>query len=348
MSEGLKDSTRRGFTAGGALAFLASVLALVLLSQTPGPSVIIYVGVLVLGGGLASILLWRGGPVRPAVVLGIAATGHAIALFGNTVFEDDYFRFIWDGWQILQTGTPYGLPPADFIDDPNIPAAMQGILEWINYPEYPTIYGPALQIVFAVTTFFAGADELGLRIVFAGVSLATTGLLLRRFEADRVALFAWNPLVVAEATLHLHPDMFVGFALVAAVLAGHRHPILAGAFLAIAASVKLVALAAWPILLRLKPSALITAIAVMALLYGAFAIQGWALASIQRKPSPRSGTSIPSSTNCSIYCSARSGDGSRRFSLLAQSWFGCMPARAISIRCHWPRSSGSSCCSHRR
>ena len=261
-------------TIGGALMFLVSVLALVVLSRTAAPPVTVYVAVLVIGGGLASVLLWRGSAIRPATVLVVAGIANAIALFGYTVFEDDFYRFIWDGWRLLETGTPYGVPPADFIGNPNIPEDLRGVLEWINYPQYPTIYGPVLQIVFAITAFFAGADELGLRIVFALASLLTTTLLLRNHEAHRVALFAWNPVVVAETTLHLHPDIFLGLALVAAMLAGRRHPIVAGAFFAVAASVKLVALAAWPLLIRLRPTAMITAFAVMALLYGAFAFQG--------------------------------------------------------------------------
>ncbi|MDC0887106.1 hypothetical protein OAS19_04875 [Altererythrobacter sp.] len=139
MADGLEVSARSRRTLGGALVFLANVLTLVLLSRRPAPPVLIYAGVLTLGGGLVSVLLWRGAPIRADVVLAVAAIGHAIALFGYAVFEDDYYRFIWDGWRLLETGTPYGSPPEDFIDYPDVPAAMQDVLEWINYPQYPTI-----------------------------------------------------------------------------------------------------------------------------------------------------------------------------------------------------------------
>ncbi len=264
----------RFLTIGGASAFLASVLALVLLSRTPAPPIAIYASVLVVGGGMVSALLWRGATISAPVVLAIAGAAHTCALFGYTVFEDDFYRFIWDGWRLLETGTPYGAAPLEFQDDPNVPEEMRSILEWVNYPQFPTIYGPVLQAVFAVTVFLAGADEQGLRIVFAAASLLTTALLLRRFTGKQVALFAWNPLVVAETTLHLHPDIFLGLALVAAILSGARHPIIAGAFFAIAACIKLVALAAWPMLLRLRPSAMTAALVVMTMLYGVFAIQG--------------------------------------------------------------------------
>ncbi|WP_432199686.1 glycosyltransferase [Erythrobacter sp. W53] len=259
---------------GGALVFLATVVTLVLLSRSPGTSVLPYVASLVVGGALTSYLLWRPAKISGLAVLAVAAIGHGIALYGHTVFEDDFYRFIWDGWRLLETGTPYGIPPEDFIDNPAVPPAMRDILEWINYPYYPTIYGPVLQVIFAITTFFAGANELGLRFVFAAAALGLTALLLRKYSGDKVALFAWNPLVVAESTLHLHPDIFLGFALLATVVAGRKHPIIAGTMLGIAACVKLVALAAWPLLLRLKPSAMIAAVATTAGLYGVFAVQG--------------------------------------------------------------------------
>ncbi len=261
-------------SAGGAFVFLATVSALVLMSRTPGYPVLPYVAALVFGGALTSLLLWRPAKLTGFAIIAVAAIGHGIALFGHTVFEDDFYRFIWDGWRLLETGTPYGIPPEDFVNNPSVPPAMRDILEWINYPYYPTIYGPALQVIFAITTFFAGADELGLRAVFAIAALVLTALLLRKYSADRVAMFAWNPLVVVESTLHLHPDIFLGFAVLAAVLAGKKHPVMAGVMLGLAACVKLVALAAWPLLLRLKPTALIAAIAVVAALYGVFAIQG--------------------------------------------------------------------------
>ncbi len=274
MPEDHTQTAPRSRTVGGALVFLATCLGVVMLSHEPEVSVLHYVATVSAGTALASALLWRSARIAPLLVLAIALIGHGIALFGSTVFEDDYYRFIWDGWRLLEAGTPYGIPPQDFVNDPSVPAAMQGVLEWVNYPHLPTIYGPVLQMIFAATTFFSGTDELGLRLVFAAASLLTSALLLRKYSADRVVLFAWNPLVVVETTVHLHADIFVGLALFAAVLAGRRHPVLAGCLLGIAAGVKLVALAAWPILLRLRPVALISAIATLAILYGIFAVQG--------------------------------------------------------------------------
>lgn len=264
----------RGRTACGAIAFLASITVLVLLSRQIAPSALAYVAALAIGSAMVSALLWRPVRLTAGMVLLVAALGHGIALFGETIFEDDFYRFIWDGWRVLETGTPYGVPPEDFRGNPAVPASMQAVLDWVNHPFYPTIYGPVLQVLFAVTTFFAGADEFGLRILFASASLLLTALIMRRHSPGRAALFAWNPLVVAESTLHLHPDIVLALALFAAIVAGRRHPVLAGALFGMAAGVKVVALAAWPMLLRLRPAALAAALGTLAVLYGVFAVQG--------------------------------------------------------------------------
>ncbi len=257
-----------------ALVFLASISALVALSQQIAPPVTIYVAALAGGSALVSLLLWHPQQISARTVLIVAAIGHGIALFGHAVFEDDFYRFLWDGWRVLESGTPYGIPPEDFIDDPSVPPAMRDVLEYVNYPYYPTIYGPVLQVLFAITSFFAGPDELGLRVLFALGSLALTALVLRRHEGGVAALFAWNPVVVAESTLHLHPDILLALALFAGLVAGRRHPVIAGVFIGMAAGVKIVALAAWPILLRLAPRALVAALATIAALYAVFAVQG--------------------------------------------------------------------------
>ncbi len=257
-----------------ATIFLATISALVILSGQIAPEVTQYVAVLALGSALVSILLWRGIEISGRSVMLVAVIGHGIALWGNAVYEDDYYRFIWDGWRVLEDGTPYGVPPEDYVDDPAVPQTMQNILEWINYPYFPTIYGPVLQVLFAITFLFSGSDEFGLKILFAGAVLLLSALLLHRHPPGHAALFAWNPVVIAESTLHLHPDIILALVLFSGILAGRRHPVIAGIFIGMAVGVKVVALAAWPLLLRLAPSALFSALLTLILFYGYFAIQG--------------------------------------------------------------------------
>jgi hypothetical protein len=151
-----------------------------------------------------------------------------LTLLGLPAFEDDYFRFIWDGWRTLQVGTPYGVAPEIYFGDGSVPSALRAVLDGVNYPEHPTIYGPFLQLVFAGVFALFGTNLIGLQLLFAAANLLLIALLLRRQDPGKVALYAWNPLVIAETSLHLHPDGLLAAALFAALLAGRARPVMMG------------------------------------------------------------------------------------------------------------------------
>jgi hypothetical protein len=253
---------------------LAGLAGLVFLSRQSEPDILAYVLLLSASSALVTVLLWRQNSLSSSVVLVGAVLAHLVTFAGTPAFEDDWFRFIWDGWRTLKEGTPYGIAPDAFFDDNGVPSELWPILDGINNPEYPTIYGPALQYAFAGVFILFGTSPLGIQLLFAVANLALIALLLRRYKAGNVALYAWNPLVIVETSLHLHPDGLLGLALVAAILAGRGRPVLAGLLFGAAAGVKLVALAAWPMLLRWRPAALIAAVLTLALLYLLFLVQG--------------------------------------------------------------------------
>lgn len=255
-------------------AMLLGVGGLVLLSRQSEPSALAYVLLLAATGAATTALLWNQNVASARLIIAGAAIAHAITLAGAPAFEDDYFRFIWDGWRTLQGGTPYGVPPENFFADDAVPPPLEAVLNGVNNPEYPTIYGPVLQIAFAAVFAAFGTDMLGLQFLFAATNLLLIALLLRSHAPGRVALYAWNPLVLVETSLHLHPDGLLAAALFAALLAGRARPVAAGLLFGVAAGVKLVALAAWPLLLRLRPAALVAASASLAVLYLFFLVQG--------------------------------------------------------------------------
>ncbi len=253
---------------------LAGMTGLVLLARQNEPNILIYVLLLSGLAALMTALLWRATITNARLIFIGALLAHIITLAGMPAFEDDYFRFIWDGWRTLHYGTPYGVAPERFFADGSVPVHLRSVLDGINYPEYPTIYGPVLQIAFAAVFALFGANPIGLQLLFAFANLMLIALLLRRYDPGRVALYAWNPLVIAETSLHLHPDGLLAAALFAALIAGRARPFLAGLLLGMAAGVKLVALAAWPLLLRMRPMALFAAVFTLGTLYLLFFAQG--------------------------------------------------------------------------
>lgn len=258
---------------GAWVAAMASLAIASIISTDHSPAILPYVISIAGGSAFVSLLLWRADKAGGFWVLAGALLLHLVALLGIPAFEDDYYRFIWDGWQIATFGTSYGTPPEAFFADTQVPIALRAILDGVNNPDVPTIYGPALELLFAGVFALAGTEILGLRLAFVLANLALIALMLRRYPAERVALYAWNPLVVSEVALHVHPDGVMALALFAGVLLLRVRPILAGVLFAIAAGVKLVALAAWPLLLRTRPVATLSATATLAGLYAIFLMQ---------------------------------------------------------------------------
>ena len=258
-------------------AWLAAMVALAVasgLSRGNDPAILPYVIAIAAGCAIVSSLLWRADKVSASLVLLGALLLHLVAICGVPAFEDDYYRFIWDGWQIAAFGTPYGTPPEVFFGDARVPPALHEILDGVNNPEVPTIYGPALELLFAGIYTVFGTETWGLRLAFTAANLALIALMLRRYPAARVALYAWNPLAVSEVALHIHPDGVMVLALFAGISFLRARPALAGVLFALAAGVKLVALAAWPMLLRTRPVATLSATVTLAALYALFLLQG--------------------------------------------------------------------------
>jgi len=244
------------------------------LSLKQSPSVLLYVCILIFGSALQLVSLKYSPDLPWKLVLGVSVLAHLLALAGTPAFEDDHYRFAWDGWRTLQAGTPYGVPPESFFSADDIPPSYAVILNGINYPQYPTIYGPFLQLVFALGILLAPADPLGIRIVFAVLNLGIVALLLRKQPPRDCALYAWNPVAVSEVALHGHPDSILSLFILASLMFAHRYPVLAGICLGLAACTKIIALAAWPLLLRFGWKSLAAALLTASLLYTAFFAQG--------------------------------------------------------------------------
>lgn len=213
-------------------------------------------------------------PVGRLIVWAVAF--RVCGLFGVPLFEDDYFRYLWDGYRFAETGTPYGWAPAASFADDNVPAAFQRVLDQVNYPDVPTIYGPTTQIVFLLGYLVAPASLWPIQVVLLGVDILLVRLLATVAAPRFVLLYAWCPLVIKEVAFTAHPDGLGAFLLVAAILLRHReHTRAAAVCLALAVGGKVFALLLVPfVLARTDPKAWIAFASTLALLYLPFVIQG--------------------------------------------------------------------------
>jgi len=159
--------------------------------------------------------------------------------------EDDYFRFLWDGYRFAETGDPYQDIPADFFDDSEVSEPMSEIVYDINYPHLPTIYGPVMEVVFLASYKIAPGNLIVLKIffvLFEGFFL----LLLSRFLNSRWFLFAaWCPLLVLENSFQAHPDLIgISFMTWAFLASKKGQPWIAMLALGLASSAKIFAIPA--------------------------------------------------------------------------------------------------------
>ena len=205
-----------------------------------------------------------------------AATFRVCGLIGGPFFEDDFYRYLWDGFRFATTGSPYGAAPEEFFVDPSVPAAFQGVLDRINNPDLPTIYAPLTEVLFLVGYWLNPGSILALQSILVVLDLITIGLLLRLAPARGVMLYAWCPLIVKEIAFTAHPDgLGVSLLLAAIVLARGRRWHSAAVCLGLAVASKVFALVLAPlVLVNARARYWIVACTTTAVMYAPFVIGG--------------------------------------------------------------------------
>jgi hypothetical protein len=138
--------------------------------------------------------------------------------------------------------SPYTHVPAEH---PHDPAVERSNRVWDHTP---SVYGPAFAAVSAVGMRAAASSPLRMRLFFQGLAalavLAVLAVLHRRgAPPGALALVGLNPLTVASIVNNGHNDLFVGLAVLGAVLlARDRHGAATGAVSGLACLVKISAL----------------------------------------------------------------------------------------------------------
>jgi hypothetical protein len=249
-----------GRTAALALASAAGVLLLVW-GSAPGTSAALQLHAVLASSALGALaLLWvaadrRFADVGVGAAMVIALGLRLIAAQASPLLEDDYFRYLWDGWRTATTLDPYRLPPSAWFGDASLPQQWQDVLGGINHPDVPTIYGPVLQGVFALAHAMAPARVGAIQGLLLAADIAVFWLLHREGVPRRWLLaYAIHPLVLREAIASAHPDGLLALCLLLACVAWRRAQAgRAGVWLGVALGVKVAAFVVLPLLL-LRPA----------------------------------------------------------------------------------------------
>jgi hypothetical protein len=217
-------------------------------------------------------------PGRTAIVFGFTAAclARVVGIAATPVYEDDWARYLWDGWRTIREGTPYGIAPAEFLERADVPSSWMAILQTVNHPDVPTIYGPTLQGVFALASAVAPADLIVLKVVLVIFDLVIWGLLWRLGGSEAGLRYALCPLVIFEVSFNAHADVVgVAFMVLAFCLLSQSRSIVSGIAFGLAIAAKPLAIALAPIFVQRRAfAAVIAAVIAIGVIYAPFVLRG--------------------------------------------------------------------------
>jgi hypothetical protein len=203
-------------------------------------------------------------PATPWIVASALAF-RVCGLWALPTLEDDYQRYLWDGWRTIQDGSPYGHAPAEFFRvTEKRPPGIETALDELNNPDLKTVYAPVTQLLFAAAATVAPGSLFTLKLFLLLSDLGILFLLLL-IGGRRVAWFyGWCPLAVMETAFHAHPEAWALLWLLGAWLFASRgRYFVAGALAGVAVCAKLFALLAVPFLAWRRPRIVLPAFAAM-------------------------------------------------------------------------------------
>lgn len=171
--------------------------------------------------------------------------GSEVVFERHLLFDDDHWRYLWDGHVAASGIDPYASAPDDRRLDAIAPqpGLWEEIRQNVNHSWLTTIYPPLTQLAFRLLHSVAPGSVVALKLlwivadVLVMLLVGKTLALLGRPPA-LLLLYAWNPLVIKVTAGSAHFDILVALgvaALTYGVVAARRPMIACGWILAVAA-----------------------------------------------------------------------------------------------------------------
>lgn len=187
------------------------------------------------------------------VVLGVAAVLRLPLIVSPSFLSTDVNRYVWDGRVQAAGINPYRYLPVD--------PALKSLRDAVVYPRInradyaPTIYPPMAELVFAAVGF-VWSSVSGVKAAVVGFEILGVFFLLKllaaaELPAERVLIYAWNPLPVWDFAGSGHVDgVAVGLISAALLLRVRHRDTWAGVALGMAILVKFLPAIVAPVLWR--------------------------------------------------------------------------------------------------
>lgn len=215
---------------------------------------------------------------NPHEVIFLGIFFRLLLLFSIPALSDDFYRFIWDGRLLINGLNPYTILPSEFIKDIDYQRIIgdKNIFQYLNSPNYYTVYPPLNQFIFAIAAWFSSGslfgNVIGLRVFILLTEIGTLinmsknptppspigrafrfPLFLKAlpvFWEGGVGLYAFNPLIILELTGNLHFEVVVILFLLLAYKVHKKTIFLSAFFFACAVSTKMLPLIFIPLIIK--------------------------------------------------------------------------------------------------
>jgi hypothetical protein len=158
------------------------------------------------------------------VILAAGVVTRLILLTTSPSLSTDAYRYVWDA-RVARAGLdPYAYPPAA----PEVAGLRDSsIYPRLNHVTWQTVYPPPAQALFRLVYWIAPDSVTAMKLGLGVAELLALGalvllLLTLDLPAGRLAIYAWNPLLLVEIWGSGHLDALVLATVTAAALASAR------------------------------------------------------------------------------------------------------------------------------
>lgn len=164
--------------------------------------------------------------------------------------SDDLHRYRWEGKVQSHGWNPYAIAP----NDPRLAPLRDRYYEVMPGRELPAIYPPTSELVFrAAWKFFPGPVAFKIPFAFADLLVILLLAWIFRGRTDRnfrLAVYAWNPLVIVEFAGSGHNDVLAILGIVGGLAMLRKWPVLSSVPVALATMAKVFPAVLLPVWIR--------------------------------------------------------------------------------------------------